>query len=140
MSPQDSLNDGRGGTGAARPSLLVLWPPGCGEPEKAKAFAKTYANVSRQVRNKLQDRKMKKELKTRLSQPCMCGGARSETCTPFTLAELDAQPRYLKCGKAPGPDDICSEQVLHLGPGARTTLLQLLNLSWSTGQVPSSWR
>ena len=57
----------------------------------AEAFAKTYANVSRQVRNKLQltlgqlqDRKTKKELKTRLSQPCMYGGAHSKACSRFT--------------------------------------------------------
>ena len=35
----------------------------------------------------------------------------------------------LKGGKAPGPDDICAEQLQHLGPGAKITLLQLLNLS-----------
>ena len=108
--------------------------------DKAEAFARTYANVSRQVRIKLVDRRTKAELKTRLAETCSCGGARSETCCLFTPQELDAQLLNMKCGKAPGPDDICAEHLRHLGPVFKTTLLRLLNLSWSTGQVPAAWR
>ena len=108
--------------------------------DKAEAFAGTYANVSRQVRIKLVDRRTKAELKTRLAEPCSCGGARSEACCLFTPQELDAQLLNMKCGKAPGPDDICAEHLRHLGPDAKTTLLRLLNLTWSTGQVPAAWR
>ena len=42
----------------------------------------------------------------------------------------------MKCGKAPGPD-ICAEHLRHLGPIAKTTLLRLLNVYWSTGQGPA---
>ena len=107
---------------------------------KAAAFAKQYASVSRQVRNKLQDRKTKTELTRLRAEPCVCSDARSEACSLFTPQELDTQLRNMKCGKAPGPDDICAEHLHHLGPGAKTALLRLLNLSWSTGQVPSAWR
>ncbi|KAF0303168.1 RNA-directed DNA polymerase from mobile element jockey [Amphibalanus amphitrite] len=107
---------------------------------KAAAFAKQYASVSRQVRNKLQDRKTKSELTRLRAEPCVCSDARTEACSLFTPQELDTQLRNMKCGKAPGPDDICAEHLRHLGPGAKTTLLRLLNLSWSTGQVPSAWR
>ena len=59
----------------------------------------------------------------------MRNGSRSEACSLFTPSEMDAQLRNLKCGKAPGPDDICAEELLHLGPGAKTTQLHLRNLS-----------
>ena len=85
----------------------------------------------------LPDHKTKKELKTRLSETCTFGGASSKAWSPFPPSELDAQLRNLKSGKAPDQNNICAKQ---LGPGAKTTLLQLLNLSWTTGQLLSSWR
>ena len=107
---------------------------------RTAAFAKQYASVSRQVRNKLQDRKTKIELTRLRAEPCVCSHARSEACSLFTPQELGTQLRNMKCEKASGPDDICAEYLRHLGPGAKTALLRLLNLSWSTGQVPSAWR
>ena len=96
--------------------------------DKAEVFVKTYANVSRQVRNKLQDRITKEELKSCLSEPCMPGGYRSNVCSLLTPTELNAQQHSLKCKKAPGPDDVCGE-LLFLGPGTGTTFFQFLNLS-----------
>ncbi len=42
--------------------------------------------------------------------------------------------------KAPGPDGVCNEFLKHLGPVGRRLLLELLNDSWRTGQVPADWR
>ena len=58
----------------------------------------------------------------------------------FVPQELDAQLLNMKTGKAPGPDDICAEHLRHLGPRAKTALLRLINLTWTTGQIPSPWR
>ena len=44
---------------------------------------------------------------------------------PVYAFGLDAQLRNLKSMKASGTDDICAEQLQHLGLGAKTTLLQL---------------
>ena len=41
---------------------------------------------------------------------------------------------------APDLDDICAEQLAHLGPVALETVRLLINRSWENGQVPSSWR
>lgn len=108
--------------------------------DKAREFARMYATVSRQVRNRARDRCVKQELKTHRRQPCVCEGARSEACSLFTPTELSVQLRKLQCKKTPGPDDICAEHLLHLGPCARAALLRLLNQSWTTGEVPSPWR
>ena len=108
--------------------------------DKAEAFNRTYASVSRQVRAKFQDRKTKAGLKALRGHPCQCGGDRSGACSPFTPQELESQLRNMRNGKAPGPDDICAEQLRHMGPGAKAALLRLMNLTWTSGQVPSAWR
>ena len=54
--------------------------------------------------------------------------------------ELESQLCNMKNRKAPGPDDICAEQLRRLGPGAKTVPLRLMNLTWTSGQVPSAWR
>ena len=54
--------------------------------DKAESFAKTYASVSRQVRDKFQNRRIKRELKERCKEGCLCGGARSEACSLFVAS------------------------------------------------------
>ena len=86
------------------------------------------------------DRRIKKELKERCKEGCLCGSARSETCSLLVPRELDAQLFNMKTGKAPSPADICAEHLRHLGPRAETALLRLINLRLTTGQIPSPWR
>ena len=43
-------------------------------------------------------------------------------------------------GKSPGPDDICYEMLRRLDGVGFGKLLELINLSWSQGEVPLSWR
>ena len=105
--------------------------------EKAEAFNKTYAHVSRQVRVPKVDRAAKKtfaELKT--PQCTACDNHRGGCCGEFTAAELDRQLRNLHRRKAPGPDGICNEHLAHLGPTARHALLRAINASWMEGVVP----
>ena len=42
--------------------------------------------------------------------------------------------------KSPGPDKITNEIIKHLGPKAKKILLEIVNKSWKSGQVPQSWR
>ena len=109
--------------------------------EKAEAFVKSYAHVSRQVRVPRVDREAKKKLAAPEMKNCNeCGGEKTGCCAPFTQAELVQQLRRCKLKKAPGPDGISNEMLRHLGPIARSALLHLFNLSWETGMVPREWR
>lgn len=59
---------------------------------------------------------------------------------PFSHIELDSTIKLLKSGKAAGQDDICSEQLTHFGPLAKTWLLQLFNTCKETDSIPKVWR
>ena len=48
----------------------------------------------------------------------------------FTIDELKQAILNLKNGKKPGPDNIISEFLQHLGPTAKNTLLKLINQIW----------
>ncbi|XP_043212000.1 uncharacterized protein LOC122376264 [Amphibalanus amphitrite] len=109
--------------------------------EKATAFNRTYATVSKQVRNPKVDRDAKRRLKASNVRTCNeCRGQRTGFCSPFTEEELTRQISQAQLQKSPGPDDLCNEHVKHLGPRARLALLSLINASWQTGVVPREWR
>jgi hypothetical protein len=42
--------------------------------------------------------------------------------------------------KSPGPDGISNEIIKNLGNAARTKLLQIFNICWTSGIVPQAWR
>ena len=60
--------------------------------------------------------------------------------SPFVTKELEDALTMLKLGKAPGPDNITNEMLIHLGPCSKKKLLQLFNDGWRTGTVPQVWR
>ncbi|KAF0291219.1 RNA-directed DNA polymerase from mobile element jockey [Amphibalanus amphitrite] len=107
---------------------------------KAEAFVRTYAHVSRNVRQPKRDRIVKTELRGLKAAPCRCRGQRTDQCQPFTEQEMYDQIRHLGTKKAPGPDQVCTEHLRHLGPTAYRTLLALINRSWSNFETPASWR
>ena len=53
--------------------------------------------------------------------------------------ELEAKSRTLKTKKAPGPDGVTNDMILHLGPSAKKAILALFNKSWKSGTVPALW-
>ena len=109
--------------------------------EKATAFNRTYAAVSKQVRNSKVDRRTKTRLKAPNVRTCHeCCGHRNGYCSPFSEEELTRQISQAKLRKSPGPDDLCNEHLRYLGPVARQTLLDLINASWQRGFVPREWR
>ena len=59
---------------------------------------------------------------------------------PITENELKMAIRKLKKHKSPGPDEITSEMLQHLGSTAQKKLLEIFNISWDTGNVPQIWR
>lgn len=111
------------------------------DKEKADAFAKTYAGVSRHIRSKKIDLAAKRKLNHPAARCCTeCGDNRTDSCGPFTMAEMDKQLEVLKLKKAPGPDGITNEMLRHLGPAAKEELLQVFNASWQSAEVPWEWR
>ena len=109
--------------------------------EKAAAFNRTYAEVSKQVRNPKVDRKVKTRLKASNVRNChRCHGRRSGYCAPFSMQEMVRQLEQAQLKKSPGANELCNEHLKHLGPHARQTLLELINSSWRSGMVPREWR
>ncbi|KAF0288070.1 putative RNA-directed DNA polymerase from transposon BS [Amphibalanus amphitrite] len=109
--------------------------------DKANAFNRTYATVSKQVRDRKVDRDTKTRLKASNVKTCHeCWGRRSGYCSPFSEEELTRQISQAQLKKSPGPDDLCNEHIKHLGPRAREVLLHLINSSWQSGVVPREWR
>ena len=54
--------------------------------------------------------------------------------------ELEAEIRTLKTKKAPGPDGVINDMILHLGPTDKKAILALFNKSWKSGTVPALWK
>lgn len=109
--------------------------------QKAEAFVRMYAGVSRHVRHKRIDRTAKRKMTQPAARLCQeCQDQRTEVCAPYTMTELEQQLRGTKLKKAPGPDGITNEMLRHLGPKMKEELLRIINLSWKTGEVPREWR
>ena len=60
--------------------------------------------------------------------------------TLLTYSELELAVSKLKLNKSPGIDEISNEMIKNLGTTARRKLLDILNISWTTGKIPQIWR
>ncbi|RNC34665.1 L1Tc protein, partial [Trypanosoma cruzi] len=58
---------------------------------------------------------------------------------PFNRTELLAALRTTPYGKAPGPDEVCSEALRHISSKGLRFLLRCINRSWTTGTIPAEW-
>ena len=89
------------------------------DKEKAEAFMKEYASVSRLPQDK-RDRQYKEALITGLRRQCDgCQGMKTGICSPFTNGELNRALRKSPLGKAAGDDNIHNKHLLNLGPKGR---------------------
>jgi len=103
---------------------------------KADTFIQHYAAVSRHTFSK-EERDLNREVKKILSRsPTDNTGA----CSDFTMSELNKAIKKMNKKSAPGEDDIPSTFLAALGIKAKIILLDILNFSFSTGQVPQIWR
>lgn len=105
-------------------------------PKKADAFSKLYAGVSKLTFSK-QERNRNRKLKVRMRRLI---GADGENCRDFDLKELDGALKAMKTKGAPGADDIPPSFLKNLGPLATEELLNILNTSFRTGEIPRIWR
>ena len=60
--------------------------------------------------------------------------------TPITPSELEMALSKLKMKKSPGTDGVTNEMIKNLGSMAKIKLLEILNISWTSGRVPQIWR
>ena len=112
-----------------------------GDKRKADAFMRVYAQASHLPPRVKRDRPFRHDLTKFLKRPCEeCGGERTTCCSPFTREELDAAIAKLAGRKAPGPDFVTNELIVHLSDAGRLKLLELANMSWARGELPSIWR
>ena len=58
----------------------------------------------------------------------------------FSLREFAAALYHLKPGKAPGPDSICPEVLIHAGPGLKSWLRGFLSFCLHQLKIPKVWR
>jgi ribonuclease HI len=107
--------------------------------EKARLFVDAYAGVSRLPHDR-EDKDVRRGVYARLRQPCGCEDHQVGPCQPFSLPELNRALSRLKPNKAAGPDGIATDPLRHLTVYARARLLELANLSWLSGEVPTTWR
>ena len=105
--------------------------------KKADLFNRYLASVSKSSRRKNLDRALWRLTKTKQKAPS-CNSQPFEE--DFTLQELNAAIKKAKAGKATGPDKIANEMIAHLGPKAKFTILQFINKTWKSGQLPKSWK
>ena len=117
-------------------NLCIAW-----QLKQRAPLWKCHSVAFEHTRLQRRDRLVKTELNKARARPCpSCDNQRMDACQPFSERELLDQLRKLKMRKALGPDEVCAEHICHLGPVARGALLQLINRSWASSEVPSSWR
>lgn len=58
----------------------------------------------------------------------------------FTIHELEAALKSCKKGSSPGPDLIHYEMLQQMPECMKEKLLQLYNLVWATGKIPTQWK
>ena len=58
----------------------------------------------------------------------------------FSQREFVAALQHLKPGKAPGPDSICSELILHAGAALKSWLRDFLSSCLRRLKIPKIWR
>ena len=81
----------------------------------------------------------------RVSQE-VCDLWRATTPNPLNISEIFSQReftsalQYLKPGKAPGPDFICSELITHTGAALKCWLLDFLSSCLRRLKIPKIWR
>jgi len=109
---------------------------------KANLLRKHYARVSckprtprslRGKRNKMHDSVKDYIKKASSSKPC------TDAASEFSMNELIFALKSAQPGKAPGPDGIYNEYLLHLNKNALAVILHFANLIWTTGAMPRSF-
>ena len=105
--------------------------------KKAEIFNKYFASTNKAQPRKQLDQAFSRILRELEKSP-------TANCqvfdTPFTAQEFNSALKKLKARKSPGPDKITNEMIQGLGKEAKNHVLNFINLTWSTGDIPYEWR
>ena len=104
--------------------------------DKASAFAKAYAKVSRLQIGK-EERKMKKAVNARLRDGGRSGG---EEGAELTLEEVKVALEEMDGNKAPGPDKVHPRLLKNLPASCVEAVWRLFKRSWVEARVRQNWR
>ena len=102
---------------------------------KSKAAAAHYARVSRLKMSKANNQPACALVRRHIKNDV---GSRDQI-KPFSATELAFAMRSSR-GRSPGADDIQPDLLRQLPESGRHALLELLNRSWCTGDVPACWK
>ncbi|GFW54182.1 reverse transcriptase domain-containing protein [Trichonephila clavipes] len=106
--------------------------------ETASLLAKHYENKSKLTFN-ANDRKLLRTYRKTI-QDSKRYKHKNIFTIPFSMEELQVDIAKMNPGEAPGPDVIFGHMVQHFGNLAKKELLEIFNLSWSTGKLPKIWK
>ena len=93
--------------------------------KQAQAFVKQYAEVATRSSDTSKPPKI---------------GVGQEVYHEFTWAEWKRALRKTKARKAPGPDEVSADMLKRLSNAAQHRVLDTINSSFRSGDVPESWR
>ena len=102
----------------------------------ANILADSYQECSRTNVNATRVREVRRSIKEKLQNQ----RPSPDMTSSFTIGELNAAIKKLKCKKAPGKDGICNDMIKHLGTETKEKFLLIINQSWESGKFPDSWK
>ena len=106
------------------------------DKEKATAFTKFYASITKNNKRGALDKAFKKLTR---SMEKRNGPFESVFAEKFTRKELDDSIKKGKLKKAPGPDGVTNEMLAQFSDVSRGILLHIINKSWDKGAQPRIW-
>ena len=104
--------------------------------QKADAFAKHYADVSRLEFSK-GERRRNRVVRKRMGRII---DKKEESCNDFSPPKMETALKFMKTKGAPGSDDIPPSFLKNMGPKASQKLSDIHNESIRTCAVPWIWR
>ena len=107
------------------------------DQRKAERHNKFFASINKSNKQTDEDQIMLKDLKSKEKSP---GPNIKLFDEEFTIKELNTAMKMLKPRKSPGQDGIHNEMLTHLGTEGKKVILNLINKTWTTGELPSSWK
>ncbi len=128
------------------PPLQGPQQPATDDASKAAVLNHHYAQRSRSIppTTTRAHRHTQAQATTSYHQACKAAKSHDPHLTlfnrPFTMAELHQALQNTPSHKAPGIDQLPPDYFHHLGPKAQSLLLDTINLSWTTGHIPPSWK
>ena len=106
-------------------------------PIKANKIAQ---QVVKNGRNATVNREFTREVNKELKEKLQGASVDFDLCSDFTVDEMQQALRSLKSGKAPGPDSIHPEFLMHLGTECQNWLGMFMTNCMQRMKIPKSWR